>query len=136
MSYANSVISYNQDATIAVDLHGYHPDDITGATLEKIVQQAWETGAERIRLIHGHGYNRGISPGFMNTNTGYFGLRIRGELRCASAELRRWIKHTTLCCSDCGATTVKLKPNPAPTRTVLDSDVLPESSIPCRRGRW
>ena len=56
-------------------------DDICGEPLKKMIRQAWEMGAERIRLIHGHGYNRGISPGFVNTNTGYFGLRIRSALR-------------------------------------------------------
>ena len=35
----------------------------------------------KIRLIHGHGHNRGLSAGFVNTNTGYFGLSIRGEPR-------------------------------------------------------
>jgi hypothetical protein len=84
---------------VKLDLHGYHPDDICcGETLAKIIQQAWEMGAERIRLIHGHGRNRGISPGFVNTNTGYFGLRIRSELR-HDETLRKWIKYTTLDCS-------------------------------------
>jgi hypothetical protein len=64
-----------------IDLHGYHPDDICGEPLSKMIQQAWEMGAERIRFIHGHGHNRGISVGFVNTNTGYFGLRVRSELR-------------------------------------------------------
>jgi hypothetical protein len=55
-----------------IDLHGLHPDDID---IERAVPMAWETGAARLILIHGHGRNRGISPGFVNTNTGYFGLR-------------------------------------------------------------
>ena len=91
--------------TFEIDLHGFHPDDID---LAKIIEQVWKLGAERVRFIHGHGRNRGISPGFVNTNTGYFGLRIRSELRNAE-ELRRWIKHTTLDCSHEGSTTVKLK---------------------------
>ena len=76
-----------------IDLHGYHPDNICGEPLTKMIRQAWEMGAERIRLIHGHGRTRGISPGFVNTNTGYFGLRIRSALRYDD-ELRQWIKHT------------------------------------------
>ncbi|HEY2535174.1 MAG TPA: hypothetical protein VGJ20_45955, partial [Xanthobacteraceae bacterium] len=84
--------------------------------MAKILEQAWQMGAERIRIIHGHGYNRGLSPGFVNTNTGYFGVTIRRELRNRE-DLRRWIKRTTLDCSDYGLTAVKLKKNPAPTRT-------------------
>jgi hypothetical protein len=110
-----------------IDLHGYHPDDICGEPFSKIIQQAWEMGAERIRFIHGHGHNRGISVGFVNTNTGYFGLRVRSELRYAK-ELRRWIKYTTLDCSDSGSTIVKLKRNPSPTRSKFE-DIFPESSI-------
>jgi hypothetical protein len=94
-------------AEIAVDLHGYYPTDITGypyatkgSPLTRMIEQAWEMGAGSIRLIHGRGRGRGLSPGFINTNTGYFGLQIRGELR-HYAGLRQWIKHTTL---DCAAT--------------------------------
>jgi hypothetical protein len=110
-----------------IDLHGYHPDDLehldeakTEALLTRIVRQTWEMGEPELRLIHGHGRRRGISPGFVNTNTGYLGLRIRSFLR-NDKELRHWIKYTTLDCSDWGATGVKLKPNPAPTRTRLDA---------------
>jgi hypothetical protein len=78
-------------------------------------------------LIHGHGRNRGKSPGFVNTNTGYFGLRIRRALR-HSSELRQWIKVSTLDCSDPGTTTIDLKRNPAPTRAELDSDLFPEGT--------
>lgn len=65
-----------------VDLHGFHPSEIiqTGF-LQKLIQQSWEMGEVRLTLIHGHGRNRGISPGFVNTNTGYFGLCIRRALR-------------------------------------------------------
>ena len=49
--------------------------------------------------------------------TGHFGVQIRGELRY-DLGLRRWIKHSTLDCSDNGSTVVKLKRNPSPTRTV------------------
>jgi hypothetical protein len=109
------------DREVVLDLHGYHPGDIE---LETLVRQAWEMGAGSIQLIHGHGRGRGLSPGFVNTNTGYFGLTIRAELR-HDRSLRQWIKYTTLDCSHPGATTVKLKSNREPTRTKLDDDVLP-----------
>ena len=109
-----------------IDLHGYHPSQIVGTDIfEKLLQQTWEMGDTDLKLIHGHSRNRGISPGFVNTNTGYFGLEIRRALRHDS-RLRQWIKHTTLDCSQMGATQIKLKPNPAPTRTHLDENILPE----------
>jgi hypothetical protein len=106
-----------------VDLHGYHPDDIIYGKLDTIVEQGWQMGCQRVTFIHGHGRGRGISPGFVNTNTGYFGLQIRSALRHVS-DLRKWIKHTTLDCSDPGVTSVKLKKNPAPSRTELEADLL------------
>ena len=114
-------------AEVEIDLHGYHPDAICGEPLKKIICRAWEMGAQRIRLIHGHGRNRGISLGFVNTNTGHFGLRIRSELR-DDTELRRWIKHTTLNCRHQGSTDVKLKSNPAPIRTDFEN-ILPEKAF-------
>lgn len=108
-----------------IDLHGYHPRDIVwSGVLTKLVQQAWEMGESHLCFIHGHGRNRGITPGFVNTNTGYFGLEIRRALR-HELELRQWILHTTLDCEYPGCTTVKLRPNGAPTRTKLDPDLLP-----------
>lgn len=107
-----------------IDLHGYHPTEIIeGGILTKIVQQSWEMGEKEIYFIHGHGRNRGISVGFVNTNTGYFGLSVRSHLR-HSTELRQWLKHTTLNCRDPGFTSVKLKRNIEPHRTALDSDLL------------
>jgi hypothetical protein len=107
-----------------LDLHGYHPEEILeSVVLTKITQQVWELGETHLGLVHGHGRNRGISPGFVNTNTGFFGLTIRDAFR-HDIELRQWIKHTTLNCSNRGATSVKLKPNPAPTRTKVDEDLL------------
>ena len=97
----------------------------TDGRTKKIIQQTWEMGENYVTLIHGHGRNRGISPGFVNTNTGYFGLEIRRALR-HDKELRQWISYTTLDCSHMGVTRVKLKPNPAPTRSELDHDLLPE----------
>ena len=107
-----------------IDLHGYHPDDILpNGRFARLIQQAWEAGETEIRFIHGHGRNRGISPGFVNTNTGYFGLRVRAELR-HQQQLRPWIKYTTLSCGDDGSTAVKLKRNPTPTRTKVEEGVL------------
>lgn len=112
-----------------IDLHGYHPSDIVETdVLAKIVQQAWEMGETCLYLIHGHGRTRGISPGFVNTNTGFFGLEIRRALRHDST-FRRWIKPTTLDCSDWGVTSVKLKVNPTPNRTAPDPDLLPDRSF-------
>jgi len=103
-----------------IDLHGLHPDDIL---LDKILEQAWEMGETSVCLIHGHGRNRGISPGFVNTNTGYFGLRIRSDLRHGD-DLRKWIKISTLDCSHDGSTTIRLKKNPSPTRTAFDRSTI------------
>jgi N-terminal domain of anti-restriction factor ArdC/Smr domain len=73
-----------------MDLHGYHPTEIVQTdVLKKIIQQTWEMGENHVTLIHGHGRNRGISPGFVNTNTGYFGLEIRRALRRG---VRPWLK--------------------------------------------
>jgi hypothetical protein len=115
-------------AEIRVDLHGYYPADITGhpyaitgSPLCRTIERAWEMGAGSIRFIHGHGRGRGLSPGFVNTNTGHLGVQIRRVL----VGLRRWIKYTTLDCSHEGSTVVKLKRNPSPTRTNIDG-VLPE----------
>jgi hypothetical protein len=119
---------------IKMDLHGYHPSEIVQTdVLEKIIQQTWEMGENYVTLIHGHGRNRGISPGFVNTNTGYFGLEIRRALR-HDTELRQWIRYTTLDCSHMGVTRVKLKPNPAPTRSDFDHDLLPEKKLGRRSG--
>ena len=99
-----------------IDLHGYHPNDID---VKDLLKQAWETGASEVTLIHGHGRNRGLSPGFVNTNTGYFGLQIRAAIR-GNSHLKPWVKISTLDCGDRGSTTVKLKPNPNPTRTEIE----------------
>jgi len=108
-----------------IDLHGYHPAEIVwNGLLGKIVQQAWEMGERELILIHGHGRNRGITPGFVNTNTGFFGLQIRSALRHDKA-LRQWICYTTLNCGHPGLTAVSLKPNPSPVRDCIDPDLLP-----------
>ena len=85
-------------------------------------------GEPYLYLIHGHGRNRGITPGFVNTNTGYFGLQIRRALR-RDKSLRTWIHHTILTCEHVGVTSVRLKPNPAPSRTSLDPDLIPDSVV-------
>jgi hypothetical protein len=99
-----------------IDLHGYHPSDIN---VEILLKQAWETGASQVTLIHGHGHKRGISVGLSNTNTGYFGLIVRRAIR-GNARLKPWVKISTLDCGHDGSTTVKLKPNPSPTRTQIE----------------
>jgi hypothetical protein len=103
-----------------IDLHGYHPAEIVfNGVLGEILRQTWEMGEIELTLIHGHGRNRGITPGFVNTNTGYFGLCIRRALR-HDQSIRQWIKHTTLDCRQIGSTSIRLKPNPNPTRRQLD----------------
>jgi Smr domain len=123
---------------VRIDLHGYRPSEIVwNGLLITIVRQCWEMGETELELIHGHGRARGKTPGFYNTKTGVFGLAIRRILR-NKRKLRRWIKYTTLDCRQWGATKVKLKPNPAPSRTSLDPDLfvdrsrLPEMSTPPR----
>jgi hypothetical protein len=107
-----------------IDLHGHHPQEIVSpGVLDKIVQQTWEMGQSSLCFIHGHGRSKGISPGFLNTNTGYFGLQIRKEFR-HGLELRRWIHHTTLNCSHPGRTCVQLKKNLSPTRVKFDPDLI------------
>lgn len=117
------------EARVKIDLHGYHPDQLMGEVFESVVRQAWEMGAEEIEFIHGHGRGRGIPRGFFNTNTGYFGLRIRRELR-HNKSLRQWIKYTTLSCAAWGSTAVRLKPNKTPSRTQLGDTVLPKPWFP------
>jgi hypothetical protein len=109
-----------------IDLHGYHPRTVCWGTddlLTGLVEHAWEMGDVELCLIHGHGRNRGQSPGFVNINTGFLGLAIRRRLRY-DPTLRKWIHHTTVRSDHPGATTVKLKRNPSPRRTELES--LPE----------
>jgi len=109
----------NRDAVAEFDLHGYYPGDIYNGLLSRIVQQAWEMGAMKLALIHGHGRNRGITPGFVNTNTGFLGLAVRRALLCDKA-LRQWIYHSTIYRGDAGWTSVRLKPNPAPSRKTFE----------------
>jgi len=105
--------------TVEFDLHGYYPGDIYNGLLSRIVQQAWEMGASELDLIHGHGRNRGIVPYFVNTNTGLLGLAVRRTLK-SSLELRQRIYHSTINRGDAGLTSIRLKPNPAPSRTEFE----------------
>jgi hypothetical protein len=114
---------------LTIDLHGYHPAAIVrSGVLDKLIQQSWEMGEPYLYFIHGHGRNRGITPGFVNTNTGYFGLQIRHALR-HDRSVRTWIHHTTLNCEDMGVTWVNLKRNPAPSRSALDTDLIPDAVL-------
>jgi len=87
------VPSYNV-RPMEIDLHGYHPRDVVwSGVLAKLVQQAWEIGESCLCLrFMAIGRNRGISPGFVNTNTDSFGLDIRRCLR-HNVALRQWILH-------------------------------------------
>jgi hypothetical protein len=58
-----------------------------------------------------------------------FGLAIRGFLR-RNRDVRQWIKYTTLDCRSWGMTKVKLKANPAPSRSSLDPNLLPQRPSP------
>jgi hypothetical protein len=108
------------------DLHGFRVMEITDTgVIGDIVRQCWELGETEVEFNHGHGRNRGISPGFVNTNTGCLGVAIRSELR-NSSNLRQFIKISTLKCDVAGWTSIKLKPNPNPTRTALDPNLVPE----------
>jgi hypothetical protein len=110
---------------VRIDLHGYRPSEIVwNGLLVTIVQQCWEMGETELQLVHGHGRARGKTPGFVNTNTGRLGLAIRRILR-HKRQVRKWIKYSTLDCRKWGVTSVKLKRNPAPTRTCLDANLLP-----------
>lgn len=114
---------------MTIDLHGYHPSEIVwNGVLEKIICQAWEMGEPCLSFIHGHGRNRGIMPGFVNTNTGFFGLQIRHALR-HEIGLRKWILYTTLNCEDMGVTSIRLKGNRTPSRSALDPDLIPDAIV-------
>ncbi|HEY3162330.1 MAG TPA: Smr/MutS family protein [Vicinamibacterales bacterium] len=46
----------------ALDLHAFHPRDIT-SVVEEYVNAAWERGFREVRLIHGRG--RGVQRGIV-----------------------------------------------------------------------
>src|SRR5208337_385994 len=103
-----------------VDLHGWHSTEIvnTGA-LQEIVRQAWEMGERCLTLIHGHGRRHDLPGRFVNTNTGRFGILVRAALR-EDKSLRRWIQYTTIDSHEWGATSIKLRRNPSPSRAALN----------------
>ena len=107
------------DRNMEIDLHGYHPRDIDSDKLAEIIQQCWEMGEREVCFIHGHGRNRGRPPSFVNTNTGFLGLTVRKIIR-EGGSLKPRIFRSSLSCGDAGKTTIRLKPNPNPTRTELD----------------
>jgi hypothetical protein len=106
-----------------VDLHNFHPSEISVLDL---VRQAWETGADELVLIHGHGHKRKIQVRFVNSNTGYFGLEIRRVLRHRTGELKEWAVVSSLNCSKPGETSIRLRSNPSPKRYEID---LPEPTM-------
>jgi hypothetical protein len=109
-----------------LDLHGFRISEVVDAgVIDKVMQQCWEMGETEVKIIHGHGRNRGISPGFVNTNTGRLGLAIRSHIR-HSPRVKQFVKISTLDCTDAGCTLIRLKPNVNPSRAELDSDLVPE----------
>jgi hypothetical protein len=107
---------------VTVDLHGYHPDEVTGYPLESLIQQAWEMGVDRIRIVHGHGRRRPTAGRpVQGNNSGFLGLRIR------NAAMRRYLSSTVFDQRHVGQTCVRLKKNPSPTREALDLSVLPKT---------
>lgn len=115
----------SKSSRLEVDLHGYHPATVREAgLLAKIIKQAWEMGKEELVIIHGHGMSRGNPRPFANTNTGYLGLSVRRALR-NTPELRRWM-FAKIDVSHDGSTTIRIKPNPRPTRTEVDESIFPE----------
>ena len=60
-----------------IDLHIYRPKDLKRDGLAKIIQQAWEMGAEKLCLVHGHGRSRGRSPGGAAMTGVTFGSRAK-----------------------------------------------------------
>ena len=108
----------------SVDLHGYSPNTVVGL-VATIICQAWEMGTDELTLIHGHALFRGTPRPFAKTNTGRLGLTVRSELR-NNRELRQWI-YAKINVSDPGVTTVRLKPNPSPSRA--DFDEFPEKDF-------
>ena len=75
-----TISGYRLAAGMQIDLHGYHPRQVVwNGALTRLVEQVWQMGERELILIHGHGRNRGITPGFVNTNTGFFGLAGCGK---------------------------------------------------------
>ena len=111
---------------VTVDLHGYHPDQVTGYPLESLIQQAWEMGVDRLRLIHG-GRTRPVRrqnrPA--GVNTGFLGEAIRNELSHPRREMRRYMGSTIVSTRDPVLTVISIRKNSYPTRDELDLSALP-----------
>ena len=58
----------------------------------------------------------------------HFGFGI-GQWPPRTTSLRTWIHYTTLKREDLGATSFRLKRNPAPSRTGLDPDLIPDAVV-------
>ena len=110
---------------VTVDLHGYHPDQVTCFPLENLIEQAWEIGVDRLRFVHGHGRRRPTGIRVTSFNTGFLGIRIRQELARPSAEMRRYISSTIIDKQHPGFPVVSIRKNQNPTRDGLDLTVLP-----------
>jgi hypothetical protein len=95
---------------IEVDLHGLHPNEFLGLPLLEIIEQAWRSGASRLVLIHGHGFNRGLPDYY---GTGLLGHLIRGYLK-RDYHIGHFIKRRTIDCRNPGVTSVALQKNPRP----------------------
>jgi hypothetical protein len=92
-----------------IDLHGFHPyDDDLLETIEKALRETYEAEAETLTIIHGHGHNRErpFNP-FVNTNTGFLGVTVRGILR-NNKDLRRYML-VKIDVSHDGSTTVRIR---------------------------
>ena len=110
---------------VTIDLHGYHPDQVTGFPLENFIEQAFEMGVDRLRFVHGHGRDRPTDIRVTSFNTGFLGMRIRRELNRPSAEMRRYMRSTLVDKQHPGFTVVSIRKNPNPTRDEVDLTVLP-----------
>ncbi len=103
-------VSDAEPDVVQIDLHGYHPhDDDLYEAIKASLQKAHDAGLSKLRIIHGHGFNRSSNHDFrrfVNSNTGYLGQTVRGILR--GKELRPWMLAKFDCSHD-GSTIVRLR---------------------------
>ena len=102
-----SVWGKNPDCGEA-DLHGFHPyDDDLYDTIKEAIIETYDAGLARLRIIHGHGFDREhYFRSFVNSNTGFLGQTVRRYLR--KKELRQWM-FAKFDCSHEGSTVVRLR---------------------------